>query len=331
MAGHDYKLKYNLTTEVGHFQPEELKAKGVGGTDGLIVISCIEAENGSYSQTHFSVDGNNNGKDMPSIKEFKAWSLMGAALLKRKDLDPVFQGEVISSVARKDAVNILLDAMEYHGILQRPDSITNNGITHAQAQDLLFKTEVIFDGLPMELREESARLLNHRFKYLTRDYSEGLGQNTISFTFSRHHQLVEKDRLEEVAFRLRSLQDSTRINLVAEYLGSLKPDDKFLIRWAGQGTKEVEFVKYNPEKSFQYNYTHNKTSYGRLSEVTDKVMVKWYDFVGRTRSFNCEVVLSPELESKVVGTFEKLVAASGIKMEDYHKVIDMGIFKEDNF
>lgn len=90
MKGHDYKLKYDIDLKAGHFTSEDLKKSGKGGTDGLIIISCIEAEDGSYSQSHFSKDGATD-ESMDTAKEQKAWLMMGMALLNRDDLHPDFR------------------------------------------------------------------------------------------------------------------------------------------------------------------------------------------------------------------------------------------------
>ena len=86
---HVYKLAFDLKTKHGKFKAGDIKKAWRGGTDGLVVISCIEAEDGSYSQTHSSYDGNAAGKSMSTTKEYKAWLLMGAALLRRQDLSEV--------------------------------------------------------------------------------------------------------------------------------------------------------------------------------------------------------------------------------------------------
>jgi hypothetical protein len=84
---HDYKLKYDFNSEVGHFKAADIKAEGKGGTDGLVLISCIEAEDGSYSQTFVSKDGNDDGNEMSTEKLAKAWLMMGMSLLRREDMN----------------------------------------------------------------------------------------------------------------------------------------------------------------------------------------------------------------------------------------------------
>jgi hypothetical protein len=98
--GHDYKLQYDVDMKAGHYTAEELKASGKGGTDGLIIISCIEPEDGSYSQNHFSKDGATD-KSMTTAQEQKAWLMMGMALLRRTDLRPDFRAAI---EAARDAV-----------------------------------------------------------------------------------------------------------------------------------------------------------------------------------------------------------------------------------
>ncbi len=94
---HDYKLSYDLHFNAGHFDGQAEKEKGRGATDALLVVSCIEHEEGSYSQMHFSVDGATNGQ-MTTGQEAKAWSLLGAALLERSDLAPTWRAAMESSL-----------------------------------------------------------------------------------------------------------------------------------------------------------------------------------------------------------------------------------------
>lgn len=97
-GGHDYKLEYDVRFKAGHFTAEDLRARGMGGTDGLIFISCIEHEDGSYSQTFESVDGATNDP-METDKLAKAWLLLGGALQNRSDLGALHRA-AISEVFR---------------------------------------------------------------------------------------------------------------------------------------------------------------------------------------------------------------------------------------
>ncbi len=99
-------LKYDLSWKAGVFKPDEIQAEGSGGTDRLIVISCIEHENGSYSQVFYGVDGFTD--EPPSAKHcFKAWNMMGAQVAEMEGLED-WQKETIekSIQAVRDALGI---------------------------------------------------------------------------------------------------------------------------------------------------------------------------------------------------------------------------------
>lgn len=73
-----YRLKYDLKYKAGAFTKEELGKQG--GTDALVMGSCIFPHDGSYSQTFWSIDGRNGGKPLSDHDIFKFWIMMGAAL-----------------------------------------------------------------------------------------------------------------------------------------------------------------------------------------------------------------------------------------------------------
>lgn len=93
---HDFKLLYDFQIEVGHFTTQGIRDANKGGTDALIVINCLEMEDGSYVQEFVSKDGNNAGAPLTTGVLFKAWSCFGAALLDYKDLSAK-QREVIEN------------------------------------------------------------------------------------------------------------------------------------------------------------------------------------------------------------------------------------------
>lgn len=80
---HKYKLKYSLDANPGEFDKDEITD---GGTDALIVGSLLFPEDGSYSQTYFSIDGRNKGKAVPVMDEFKFWLLMAKSLSENEKL-----------------------------------------------------------------------------------------------------------------------------------------------------------------------------------------------------------------------------------------------------
>lgn len=83
MSEHRYRLKYKLETEAGSFTREQIED---GGTDALMLISCLHPEDGSYSQTFRTMDGRTD-KPMAPKDIFKAWMMLGAALAQKEDLD----------------------------------------------------------------------------------------------------------------------------------------------------------------------------------------------------------------------------------------------------
>lgn len=83
---HLYKIKYGLDFKVGRFTKEEISEEQRGGTDALIFVSLLFPENGSYSQNHFSIDGRNEGKDLPDEDLFKFWALLCHSLAKSETL-----------------------------------------------------------------------------------------------------------------------------------------------------------------------------------------------------------------------------------------------------
>lgn len=79
-----YHLKYKLVTECGQFTREQIED---GGTDALILISCLYPPDGSYSQHVVTMDGRTEAP-VTSMDLFKAWLLLGAHLADKEDLDP---------------------------------------------------------------------------------------------------------------------------------------------------------------------------------------------------------------------------------------------------
>lgn len=82
---HKYKTKYQLDADYGEFTKEEIKKEGAGGCDAFVFFSLIYPEDGSYSQTFFSSDGRNKGKDLDSNELWKVWSMFTKNLVDRKD------------------------------------------------------------------------------------------------------------------------------------------------------------------------------------------------------------------------------------------------------
>ncbi len=87
IGGHRFRLRYKLDTERGEFLRDEvLRTGNTGATDALIMISCVYADTGAYSQTFVCIDG--RGPKMPATDVWKAWVMLGAALASDEELSP---------------------------------------------------------------------------------------------------------------------------------------------------------------------------------------------------------------------------------------------------
>lgn len=106
---HNYKLKYELTTDVGSFTADQIKAENKGGTDALFLISMLYPEDGSFSMSFFSKDGRNGGQALPDTEMFKAWLLMGHKLSEREGLDDFRRG--LASFPFISFVNAVTDSI----------------------------------------------------------------------------------------------------------------------------------------------------------------------------------------------------------------------------
>ena len=85
MLEHKYKIKYDIKHEVGNFSKEDIQENGSGGTDAFVLFSIIYPEDGSYSQTHFSLDGR-TGEALDRNELWKLWSTLSALLAKSDGL-----------------------------------------------------------------------------------------------------------------------------------------------------------------------------------------------------------------------------------------------------
>jgi hypothetical protein len=83
---HKYKLKYDLSYKAGEFKKEDFEEDGSGGTDALIMFSCIYPEDGSLSTLHWSIDGRTN-EPCTDREIFKIWMLLGRKLSESGALD----------------------------------------------------------------------------------------------------------------------------------------------------------------------------------------------------------------------------------------------------
>lgn len=91
MSDHKYKLKYKFENICGEFTAEEIKAAEMGGTDALLVFSCIFPEDGSLSVSHFSFDGRKGGQEMTPREVFKLWMMLGRSLSENPGLSEACQ------------------------------------------------------------------------------------------------------------------------------------------------------------------------------------------------------------------------------------------------
>lgn len=82
---HLYPIRY--TVQFGDFLKEDI-ADDQGLTHSLIIVSCIEQHDGSYSQTWHTYDGKTQ-KSMKHDDVFKAWILMAPSLAIKDDLSPI--------------------------------------------------------------------------------------------------------------------------------------------------------------------------------------------------------------------------------------------------
>lgn len=85
-VAHTYKIKYDLTYELGDFTAAEIDAEKKGGTDAYIFFSLIR-EDGRLFQHHFSNNGETGGS-IDQMDEFAVWLLWARALGKADGLEP---------------------------------------------------------------------------------------------------------------------------------------------------------------------------------------------------------------------------------------------------
>lgn len=88
MSNHRYRLKYDLKTESGEFSVDQLKATKSGGTDSLIVVSCLSPTDGTYSQAIVVTKDGRTDDLMTPRDLFKAWLMMGESVARTPGLDP---------------------------------------------------------------------------------------------------------------------------------------------------------------------------------------------------------------------------------------------------
>ncbi len=82
---HKYKIKYDIKYEVGNFSKDDIKESGSGGIDDFVLFSIIYPEDGSYSQTHFSLDGR-TGEVLYRNELWKLWSTLSSLLAESDEL-----------------------------------------------------------------------------------------------------------------------------------------------------------------------------------------------------------------------------------------------------
>lgn len=54
----------------------------------MLIGSMLHPADGSYSQTYWTFDGRNEGKEMSADDEFKFWIMMAGTLRDKPDLSP---------------------------------------------------------------------------------------------------------------------------------------------------------------------------------------------------------------------------------------------------
>ncbi len=82
---HKYKIRYEFNKDVGEFTKEEIEKFGCGGTDAYVFFSILYPEDGSYSQTHVSLDGR-TGEPLDRNELFKLWLTLSSLLKNSEEL-----------------------------------------------------------------------------------------------------------------------------------------------------------------------------------------------------------------------------------------------------
>ena len=87
---HLYRMNYRLVPRPEGFDKAEamrlVEEEDLGSCDAVLVASIIRNPDGSSSTGIFSADGDNDGKELTAIEQFKVWSLMAHQLSNTPEL-----------------------------------------------------------------------------------------------------------------------------------------------------------------------------------------------------------------------------------------------------
>lgn len=86
---HHYPLAYRIDPHA-NLTKEELRARGLGGADAIVIASILFPEDGSRSQRILSLDGR-TGEPLPPIEIWKTWASMARGLADSEELQPAFR------------------------------------------------------------------------------------------------------------------------------------------------------------------------------------------------------------------------------------------------
>ena len=221
--------------------------------------------------------------------------------------------EKITAVTQLYRAVLAKDAKEKSRILRDGDYAYD--VTLADAERI---EQDAFDALTFEQRQTACRAVNltHIYSFLTASYSERESNST--YTFARRREIVEALRIETIAKRMFELSKAAKQAMWTDYLSSLKAGDKLRVTGKYSAKAEGEFVKHNPEKSFQYAIMETHGYRGRPHSTPQRVvvMVKWSDFVN---GWSTDIEVTPEFAATLKPRFRKLVAEAKIAPQDWAK------------
>ena len=88
---HLYRMNYRLIPRPEGFNKTEAmrlanQDESMGSCDAVLMASIIRNPDGSSSTGIFSADGDNDGKELTAIEQFKVWTLMAHHLSNNPEL-----------------------------------------------------------------------------------------------------------------------------------------------------------------------------------------------------------------------------------------------------
>jgi len=229
----------------------------------------------------------------------------------------------IAAVAQLYKAVLAKDAKEKSRILRDGDYAYSAELTDAERIE-----QDAFDVLTFEQRQTAVRAMNltNIYSFLTTSYSDA--ESNKDYTFARRREIVEALRIQNIAKQMYELSRQAKQEMWTDYLSSLKAGDKLRVTGKYSNKSEGEFVKHNPEKSFQYAIMETHGRWGRAHSTPQRVvvMVKWSDFVN---SWSADIEVSPEFSATMKPRFRALVKAAKIAPQDWAKarMAHRGVFE----